>query len=123
MGQGNSAIHDRQRQRYRCKICKPTKAAGKAQSSKSRASQLPLIMIVETFLSYGCLPAVVDHSIKLMGDTAYSVLELGLHARAQQVIFVTIGLLDVVLQQQLRASQQGRINEESVLIDADQPTV
>lgn len=26
-----------------------------------------------------------DHSIKLMGDTAYSVLELGLHARHQQV--------------------------------------
>jgi hypothetical protein len=58
-----------------------------------------------------------------MGDTAYSILELGLHARAQQVTFVTIGLLDVVLQQQLSASQQGRINEESVLIDADQPTV
>jgi hypothetical protein len=36
-------------------------------------------------------------SIKLMGDTAYSVLELGLHAKAQQVTLVTTGRLDAVL--------------------------
>ena len=38
-----------------------------------------------------------DHSIKLMGDTAYSVLELGLHANAQQVTLITTGRLDAVL--------------------------
>jgi hypothetical protein len=38
-----------------------------------------------------------DRSIKLMGDTAYSVLELGLHANAQQVTLVTTGRLDAVL--------------------------
>ena len=38
-----------------------------------------------------------DRSIKLMGDTAYSVLELGLHARHQQVTLVTTGRLDAVL--------------------------
>jgi hypothetical protein len=32
-----------------------------------------------------------------MGDTAYSVLELGLHAKAQQVTLVTTGRLDAVL--------------------------
>ena len=32
-----------------------------------------------------------------MGDTAYSVLELGLHANAQQVTLVTTGRLDAVL--------------------------
>jgi hypothetical protein len=42
----------------------------------------------------------LDRSIKLMGDTAYSILEQGLHARAQQVTFVTSGRLDAVLQQQ-----------------------
>ncbi len=36
-------------------------------------------------------------SIKLMGDTAYSILELGLHAQAQQVTLVTTGRLDAVL--------------------------
>ncbi len=38
-----------------------------------------------------------DRSIKLMGDTAYSVLELGLHANAQQVTLVTTGRVDAVL--------------------------
>ena len=38
-----------------------------------------------------------DRSIKLMGDTAYSILELGLHATAQQVTLVTTGRLDAVL--------------------------
>ncbi len=38
-----------------------------------------------------------DRSIKLMGDTAYSVLELGLHAQHQQVTLVTTGWLDAVL--------------------------
>ena len=38
-----------------------------------------------------------DRSIKLMGDTAYSVLELGLHANAQQVTLITTGRLDAVL--------------------------
>lgn len=32
-----------------------------------------------------------------MGDTAYTVLELGLHAKAQQVTLVTTGQLDAVL--------------------------
>ncbi len=38
-----------------------------------------------------------DRPIKLMGDTAYSVLELGLHAKAQQVTLITTGRLDAVL--------------------------
>jgi len=38
-----------------------------------------------------------DRPIKLMGDTAYSVLELGLHANAQQVTLITTGRLDAVL--------------------------
>src|SRR5215471_7667189 len=38
-----------------------------------------------------------DRSIRLMGDTAYSVLELGLHANAQHVTLVTTGRVDAVL--------------------------
>jgi hypothetical protein len=38
-----------------------------------------------------------DRQIKLMGDTAYSILELGLHANAQQVTLITTGRLDAVL--------------------------
>ena len=38
-----------------------------------------------------------DRPINLMGDTAYTVLELGLHAQAQQVTWITTGRLDAVL--------------------------
>lgn len=38
-----------------------------------------------------------DRSIKLMGDTTYSVLELGLHATDQQVTLITTGRMDAVL--------------------------
>jgi hypothetical protein len=38
-----------------------------------------------------------ERSMKLMGDTAYTILELGLHAKAQQVTLVTTGRLDAVL--------------------------
>ena len=38
-----------------------------------------------------------NRSIKLIGDTAYSVLELGLHANAQHVTLLTTGRLDAVL--------------------------
>lgn len=38
-----------------------------------------------------------DRSIKLMGDTAYTILELGLHATRQQVTLITTGRLDAVL--------------------------
>jgi hypothetical protein len=38
-----------------------------------------------------------DRSIKLMGDTAYTVLELGLHANTQHVTLITTGRLDAVL--------------------------
>src|SRR5579872_7035484 len=36
-------------------------------------------------------------SIRLMGDTAYTILELGLHANTQQVTLITTGRLDAVL--------------------------
>jgi hypothetical protein len=38
-----------------------------------------------------------DRPIKLMGDTAYTVLELGLHANTQRVTLITTGHLDAVL--------------------------
>lgn len=38
-----------------------------------------------------------EHEIKLMGDTAYTVLELGLQAQARHVTLLTTGHLDAVL--------------------------
>jgi len=38
-----------------------------------------------------------EREIKLMGQTASTILELGLHAKAQRVTLVTTGRLDAVL--------------------------
>jgi DDE superfamily endonuclease len=38
-----------------------------------------------------------DRSLKLMGDTAYSVLELGLYAQQRQITLIMTGRLDAVL--------------------------
>lgn len=38
-----------------------------------------------------------DRQIELLGDTAYSILELGLHAAHQRVTLITTGRLDAVL--------------------------
>lgn len=38
-----------------------------------------------------------ERAIKLMGDTAYNIVELGLHATRQQVCLLTTGRLDAVL--------------------------
>jgi hypothetical protein len=48
-----------------------------------------MISLVRSFLP--------DRSIKLMGDTASTILELGLHATQQQVTLITPGRLDAVL--------------------------
>ena len=41
-----------------------------------------------------------DREIKLVGDTAYTILELGLHATHHQVTLITTGRLDAVLHEQ-----------------------
>lgn len=38
-----------------------------------------------------------EHDITLLGDTAYRVLELGLHAKARRVTLIATGQPDVVL--------------------------
>jgi hypothetical protein len=56
-----------------------------------------------------------DRSIKLMGDTAYTVLELGLHAQAQQVTMITTGRLDAVLHEPLPERTQYTIGHPRVV--------
>jgi transposase-like protein len=54
MGEGNIAIHDRKRQRYRCKICKQTFSAKRGSMFEGLRKPRKLIVIVVTLLSYGC---------------------------------------------------------------------
>ena len=53
-GQGNIAIHDRKRQRYRCRHCKQTFSARRGTMFEGLRKPTELIVIVVTLLAYGC---------------------------------------------------------------------
>jgi transposase-like protein len=53
-GQGNITIHDRKRQRYRCKICKQTFSARRGTMFEGLRTTTELVVIVVTLLAFGC---------------------------------------------------------------------
>ena len=52
--QGSIIIHDRKRQRYRCKVCKQTFSARRGTMFEGLRKPMDLIVIVVTLLTYGC---------------------------------------------------------------------
>src|SRR5260370_6551563 len=52
--QGNIRVHDRKRQRYRCTICKQTFSARRGTMFEGLRTATELIVIVVTFLAFGC---------------------------------------------------------------------
>ncbi len=54
IGQGNIVIHDRKRQRYRCKICKQTFSARRSTMFEGLRTATALVVIVVTLLAFGC---------------------------------------------------------------------
>ncbi len=54
IGQGNIFIHDRKRQRYRCRTCKQTFSARRGTMLEGLRKPTELIIIVVTLLAYGC---------------------------------------------------------------------
>jgi transposase-like protein/IS1 family transposase len=53
-GQGNIRVHDRKRQRYRCKRCKQTFSARRGTMFEGLRTSAELIVIVVTLLAFGC---------------------------------------------------------------------
>ncbi|MDQ2905953.1 MAG: hypothetical protein M3Y81_20720, partial [Chloroflexota bacterium] len=58
-------IHDRNRQRYRCKVCKKTFSARRGTMFEGVRKPKELIGIVVTFLSYGCPVQAIVHAFDL----------------------------------------------------------
>ena len=54
VGQGNIIIHDRKRQRYRCKRCKQTFSARRGTMFEGLRTPTELVVIVITLLAFGC---------------------------------------------------------------------
>jgi len=71
-GQGNIIIHDRKRQRYRCKICKQTFSARRGTMFEGLRKPSELIVIVVTLLSYGCPVQAIVKAFELDERTVAS---------------------------------------------------
>lgn len=54
IGQGTITIHDRKRQRYRCKVCKQTFSARRGTMFEGLRTSMDLVVIVVTLLAFGC---------------------------------------------------------------------
>ena len=65
IGQGNIRLHDRERQRYRCRVCQKTFSARRGTMMEGLRSPETLVVIVVTLLSYGCPRQAVVHAFGL----------------------------------------------------------
>src|SRR6266704_5678296 len=65
IGEGTITIHDRKRQRYRCKTCKQTFSARRGTMFEGLRKPAELIVIVVTRLSYECPVQAIVHAFGL----------------------------------------------------------
>ena len=65
VGEGNIRIHDRRRQRYRCRQCKCTFSARRGTMLEGLRKPTELIVIVVTLLAYGCPVQAIVHAYNL----------------------------------------------------------
>ena len=54
IGQGTITIHDRKRQRYRCRTCGRTFSARRVTMFEGLRTATELVVIVVTLIAYGC---------------------------------------------------------------------
>ena len=97
MGEGNITIHDRKRQRYRCKLCKQTFNARRGTMFEGLRKPMELVVIVVTLLSYGCPVKAIVHAFGLDERTVASWRDrTGAHCERVHRVLVEAGKLDLV---------------------------
>src|SRR6266849_4559137 len=95
--QGNIIIHDRKRQRYRCKICKHTFSARRGTMLEGLRKPMDLIVIVVTLLSYGCPVQAIVHAFELDERTVADWRDrAGAHCQKVHKEIVEQGQLDLM---------------------------
>jgi transposase-like protein/IS1 family transposase len=72
MGQGNIRIHDRKRQRYRCRNCGHTFSARRGTMSEGLRKPTELMAVVITLVTYGCPIQAIVHAFGLDERTVAS---------------------------------------------------
>ena len=97
IGAGNITIHDRKRQRYRCKTCKQTLSARRCTLFEGLRKPMELIVIVVTLLSYGCPVQAIVHAFDLDERTVASWRDrAGAHCEQVHQALIESGKLDLV---------------------------
>src|SRR2546429_6627821 len=97
MGEGNITIHDRKRQRYRCKTCKQTFSARRGTMLEGLRKPMELIVIVVTLLSDGCPLQAIVHAFGLDERTVADWRDrAGIHCQKVHQEIVEQGQLDLM---------------------------
>src|SRR5437667_4788833 len=112
IGQGNIIIHDRKRQRYRCKICKQTFSARRGTMLEGLRKPTELIVIVVTLLAYGCPVQAIVKAFGLDERTVASWRDrAGAQCQRVHQAIVEQGQLDLIHVQ----ADEIRVNERSIV--------
>ncbi len=94
---GNIVIHDRKRQRYRCKECKQTFSARRGTLFEGLRKPVDLIVIVVTLLTYGCPIQAIVHAFGLDERTVAAWRDrAGVHCHQVHQALVEQGQLDLI---------------------------
>src|SRR5690349_2520427 len=97
IGQGNISIHDRKRQRYRCKVCKCTFSGRRGTMLEGLRNPMELIVIVVTLLTYGCPVQAIVHAFGLDERTVAAWRDrAGIHCQKVHQEIVEQGQLDLM---------------------------
>src|SRR5438270_13162810 len=95
--QGNIIIHDRKRQRYRCKACKQTFSARRGTMLEGLRKPMDLMVIVVTLLTYGGPVQAIVHAFELDERTvAHWRDRAGAHCQKVHQDIVEQGRLDLM---------------------------
>src|SRR5258708_4636356 len=96
-GLGNIVIHDRKRQRYRCKACRKTFSARRGTMFEGLRNPMDLIVIVVTLLSYGCPIQAIVHAFGLDERTVADWRDrAGAHCQQVHQAIIEQGQLDLM---------------------------
>jgi len=96
-GLGNIVVHDRKRQRYRCKTCKQTFSARRGTMLEGLRKPTELIVVVVTLLAYGCPIQAIVHAFALDERTVASWRDrAGVHCQHVHEAIVEQERLDLV---------------------------
>jgi len=96
-GLGNIVVHDRKRQRYRCKTCKQTFSARRGTMLEGLRKPTELVVVVVTLLAYGCPIQAIVHAFALDERTVASWRDrAGVHCQHVHEAIVEQERLDLV---------------------------